>query len=175
LPRRPGTVVPCRGAAIAFRYGRDGFLRLRLPNGRRLTYPFARVKTTAHGETVVTFMDPAAGRWVNAGTATAPVAGCGPRTWCKPSLVTFRRGHAPAGSRRLRHRFMRMTKSAPKCRRISVRSMNFLDLHRAASVGRRPADRRQGTRGTRFAKIAKADAALMTEPQDEATPESLAL
>ena len=55
--RRPGTVVPCR--SIAFRYGRDGFLRLRLPNGRRLTYPFARVKTleTAYGETVVTFMD----------------------------------------------------------------------------------------------------------------------
>src|SRR5262249_28470728 len=40
--RRPGTVVPV-SAGIAFRYGRDGFLRLRLPSGRRLAYPFARL------------------------------------------------------------------------------------------------------------------------------------
>jgi DNA polymerase bacteriophage-type len=63
--RSPGTVVPVSDG-IAFRYGRDGFLRLRLPSGRRLTYPFARLKTvnTAfYGDTVVSFMDSAAGRW----------------------------------------------------------------------------------------------------------------
>jgi DNA polymerase len=57
----PGTVVPCRN--IAFRCGRDGFLRIRLPSGRRLTYPFARLKTINNGNTVVTFMDNASGRW----------------------------------------------------------------------------------------------------------------
>ena len=125
--RRPGTVVPCR--SIAFRYGRDGFLRLRLPNGRRLTYPFARVKTleTAYGETVVTFMDSAAGRWSECRHGHGAYGGLWTRTWCRPSpAISSSRacdGWRPPATRSF---YMRMTKFAPKCRRISVRLMNFL-------------------------------------------------
>jgi DNA polymerase bacteriophage-type len=54
--RCPGVLVPCR--SITFQYGRDGFLRLRLPSGRHLTYPFARLKsvdTPFHDDLVVSF------------------------------------------------------------------------------------------------------------------------
>jgi hypothetical protein len=59
--RRPDTIVPCRG--IAFRYCADRFLRLRLPNGRKLAYPFPKLKTLRDDNSAVVFMDNLKGRW----------------------------------------------------------------------------------------------------------------
>jgi DNA polymerase len=59
--RRPDTIVPCRG--VAFRYCVDGFLRLRLPNGRKLAYPFAKLKLLRDDGTAVVFQDNCKGRW----------------------------------------------------------------------------------------------------------------
>jgi hypothetical protein len=42
----------------------DTFLRMKLPSGRELSYPFARLKTNDRGNTVVTFMDNELGKWV---------------------------------------------------------------------------------------------------------------
>ena len=39
------------------------FLRMRLPSGRELSYPFPKLKTNERGDTVVTFMDNEQGKW----------------------------------------------------------------------------------------------------------------
>jgi DNA polymerase len=58
--RKPGTVVAC--GRLAFKY--DGtFLRLKLPSGRKLAYPFPRLKTTKFGDLAVVFMDNQGGKW----------------------------------------------------------------------------------------------------------------
>jgi CHC2 zinc finger/Toprim domain len=59
--RHPGKIVPCRG--VAFRYCSDSFLRMRLPNGRKLAYPFPKLKTTKRGDTAVVFFDNQKGKW----------------------------------------------------------------------------------------------------------------
>jgi DNA polymerase len=59
--RHPGKIVPCRG--VAFRFY-DCFLRMRLPNGRKIAYPFPRLKTNSRGDSAVVFMDNLQGRWV---------------------------------------------------------------------------------------------------------------
>jgi hypothetical protein len=59
--RHPDKIVPCRG--IAFRYCSDRFLRMRLPNGRKIAYPFPKLKTNKRGDTVVVFMDNQKGKW----------------------------------------------------------------------------------------------------------------
>jgi DNA polymerase len=59
--RHPGTIVTCRG--IKFRYSHnDSFLRLKLPSGRKLAYPYARLKPNPRGASVV-FMDNQQGKW----------------------------------------------------------------------------------------------------------------
>jgi DNA polymerase bacteriophage-type len=42
----------------------ETFLRMRLPSGRELSYPFPKLKTNDRGDTVVTFMDNELGKWV---------------------------------------------------------------------------------------------------------------
>ena len=59
--RQPDKIVPCRG--LAFRYCADLFLRMRLPNGRKIAYPFPKLKTNHRGDTAVVFMDNQKGRW----------------------------------------------------------------------------------------------------------------
>ena len=59
--RHPGKIVPCRG--LAFRYCTDSFLRMRLPNGRKLAYPFPKLKSNNRGDAVVVFMDNQKGKW----------------------------------------------------------------------------------------------------------------
>jgi hypothetical protein len=59
--RHPGKIVPCRG--LAFRYCRDSFLRMRLPNGRKLAYPFPKLKSNNRGDAIVVFMDSQKGKW----------------------------------------------------------------------------------------------------------------
>jgi DNA polymerase bacteriophage-type len=58
--RKPGTVIQC--GRLAFKC--DGtFLRMKLPSGRKLAYPFPKLKTTKYGDLAVVFMDNASGKW----------------------------------------------------------------------------------------------------------------
>jgi len=58
--RKPNSVVQC--GRIAFKS--DGtFLRMKLPSGRKLAYPFPRLKTTKFGDLAVVFMDNQGGKW----------------------------------------------------------------------------------------------------------------
>ena len=59
--RDPGKIVPCRD--VALKYCPDGFLRMRLPNGRKIAYPFPKLKADKCGNTSVVFMDNQKGRW----------------------------------------------------------------------------------------------------------------
>jgi DNA polymerase bacteriophage-type len=58
--RKPNTIIAC--GRVAFKC--DGtFLRMKLPSGRKLAYPFPRLKTTKFGDLAVVFMDNASGKW----------------------------------------------------------------------------------------------------------------
>jgi DNA polymerase bacteriophage-type len=58
--RKPNTVMPC--GRVAFEC--DGmFLRMRLPSGRKLAYPFPQLRADDRGNLAVVFMDNAAGKW----------------------------------------------------------------------------------------------------------------
>jgi DNA polymerase bacteriophage-type len=59
--QKPGTFVPCK--RIAFEYN-GSFLFMHLPSGRRIAYPFPRLKTNNRGDCVVVFMDNDKGKWV---------------------------------------------------------------------------------------------------------------
>src|SRR5262249_23914134 len=58
--RKPNTVAAC--GRLSFES--DGtFLRMRLPSGRKLAYPFPRLQTTTYGDLAVVFMDNQQGKW----------------------------------------------------------------------------------------------------------------
>jgi hypothetical protein len=59
--RHPGTIVACRGIKFRFSHN-DSFLRLKLPSGRKLAYPYAQLKPNPRGASVV-FMDNQQGKW----------------------------------------------------------------------------------------------------------------
>jgi hypothetical protein len=75
--RHPGKIIKCR--AIALRYCKDGFLRLKLPNGRKLAYPFPKLKATGRGDIAVVFMDNVKGRWCPNRNGQGAYGG----TWCE--------------------------------------------------------------------------------------------
>ena len=67
-PRRPtaefkAKAVKCN-ERIAFKFEGD-FLRMRLPSGRKLAYPFPRLFTKPDGECVVIYKDNQQGKWID--------------------------------------------------------------------------------------------------------------
>jgi DNA polymerase len=60
--KNPGTPVAC--GRVSFRM-EDVFLKLRLPSGRDLAYPFAHMETGERGDPVVVFKDNAKGQFVD--------------------------------------------------------------------------------------------------------------
>src|SRR5262249_56951234 len=58
--QNPGKIIACK--RIAFRRD-DSFLRMRLPSGRKIAYPFPRLQTTDRGDLAVVFMDNQQGKW----------------------------------------------------------------------------------------------------------------
>src|SRR5215471_3782173 len=60
--KNPGQVMQA-GPRISFRH-EGGFLFMKLPSGRSLSYPFAKLKTTDRGDLAVTFMDNQQGKFV---------------------------------------------------------------------------------------------------------------
>jgi hypothetical protein len=58
--RKPGIVIEC--GRLAFKS--DGtFLHMKLPSGRKLAYPFPRLKANDRGDLAVVFMDNQQGKW----------------------------------------------------------------------------------------------------------------
>jgi DNA polymerase len=181
--RSPGTVVQV-SAGIAFRYGRDGFLRLRLPSGRRLTYPFAHLKTVGtpfYGDTVVSFMDSAAGRWSECRHGHGAYGGL----WTENGVQAVARDLFVEGMQRLEaagygvvlHAHDEVCAEVPD----EFGSLEeFLEIFTAPPVWAEGLPLAAKTRdGARFAKLAKPDAVTSTpktvqEVDEEATPESLA-
>jgi DNA polymerase bacteriophage-type len=58
--QKPGEVVEC--GRVAFMLEGD-FLFMRLPSGRRLSYPFPKIAKNERGDAVVVFMDHQQGKW----------------------------------------------------------------------------------------------------------------
>lgn len=59
--RYPGTMPTAK--RVTFKCD-DTFLRMTLPSGRELSYPFPKLKTNSRGHAVVSFMDNELGKWV---------------------------------------------------------------------------------------------------------------
>jgi DNA polymerase len=60
--RNPGTTIEC--GKVSFRM-EDVFLKLRLPSGRDLSYPFPRLIENDRGDSVVVFKDNAQGKFID--------------------------------------------------------------------------------------------------------------
>jgi DNA polymerase len=181
--RIPGTVVPASDS-IAFRHGRDGFLRLRLPSGRRLTYPFARLKTVGtpfYGGTVVSFMDSAAGRWSECRHGHGAYGGL----WTENGVQAIARDIFVEGMQRLEAAGYEIVLHAHDevCAEVAD---NFGSLEEFSQIFTAPPVWAKGLpltakarNGERFAKIGKPNV-MISEPvetedaQDEVSPESSA-
>jgi putative DNA primase/helicase len=61
--RHPGHMIPCN-ALVNFRYEGD-FLKMRLPSGRDLSYPFPQTITDGYGSPAISFKDNQGGKWVD--------------------------------------------------------------------------------------------------------------
>ena len=99
----PGKVVPCRD--VALKNCPDGFLRMRLPNGRKIAYPFPKLKADKCSNTSVVFMDNQKGRWGENRNGQGAYGG----TWVEKSGPgdrprSLHRSHAAARSCGLWHR-----------------------------------------------------------------------
>ena len=60
--QNPGKVIRC--GRVAFKYSGE-FLRMRLPSGREIAYPFPRLMTNNRGDCVVIYKDSQQGRWTD--------------------------------------------------------------------------------------------------------------
>jgi DNA polymerase bacteriophage-type len=58
--RKPGITFTCRGLRLA---GDGKFLRITLPSGRSLSYPFPRLEAGKFGNPMVVFQDTSGGKW----------------------------------------------------------------------------------------------------------------
>jgi DNA polymerase len=82
--RRPEMAVAC--GRVSFTY--DGtFLRMRLPSGRDIAYPFPRLHTNERGDCVVIFKDNAKGKWVDCRNGEGAYGG----TWIENAVQAVAR------------------------------------------------------------------------------------
>jgi hypothetical protein len=67
---------------LTFTYDGREFLRMRLPSGRQIVYPFPRLIRNSRGSLVVTFQDNAAGQWKEARRGQGMYGG----VWCENAV-----------------------------------------------------------------------------------------
>ena len=92
--QNPGTVIQCK--KIAFECN-DTFLFMRLPSGRKIAYPFPRLKTNSRGNCVVVFMDNDKGKWVECRRGQGAYGG----TWIENAVRAIARDLFAAAMPRL--------------------------------------------------------------------------
>jgi DNA polymerase len=91
----PGLVFAA--GRVAFSYDGCEFLRMQLPSGRKIAYPFPRLIRNSRGNLVVTFQDNAAGRWTEARHGQGMYGG----VWCENAVQACARDLFAAAMLRL--------------------------------------------------------------------------
>jgi DNA polymerase bacteriophage-type len=100
--QNPGKIIACK--RIAFRRD-DSFLRMRLPSGRKIAYPFPRLKTTDRGDLAVVFMDNQQGNWAECRHGLGAYGG----TWIENAVQAVARDLFAAAMQRLEAAGYRIT------------------------------------------------------------------
>src|SRR5262249_54672159 len=100
--QNPGKIIACK--RIAFRRD-DSFLRMRLPSGRKIAYPFPRLKTTDRGDLAVVFMDNQQGKWAECRHGLGAYGG----TWIENAVQAVARDLFAAAMQRLEAAGYRIT------------------------------------------------------------------
>jgi 5S rRNA maturation endonuclease (ribonuclease M5) len=92
--QNPNTVIQCK--KIAFECN-GTFLFMRLPSGRKIAYPFPRLKTNSRANCVVLFMDNDKGKWVECRHGQGAYGG----TWIENAVQAIARDLFAAAMPRL--------------------------------------------------------------------------
>ena len=153
-PGRPciqrGRIVQC--GRIFFKCA-GAFLQLKLPCGRKLSYPFPRIEIEDLRHQAVVFADNAAGQFKDCATAMARTAACGRKTSsqrspaiCSPKRCSVSRPLA------IRSCCTSMTKLLPRCRSASAAPTNSPTYDAQTVLGARSADRSQCLERPRYRK-----------------------
>src|SRR5262249_2926533 len=100
--QNPGKIIACK--RIAFRRD-DSFWRMRLPSGRKIAYPFPRLKTTDRGDLAVVFMDNQQGKWAECRHGLGAYGG----TWIENAVQAVARDLFAAAMQRLEAAGYRIT------------------------------------------------------------------
>ena len=145
-----GRVICC--GRVAFKCS-GAFLFLKLPSGRKLLTRSPAYRDRNARNQVVVFADNAAGQFKTAETATAPMAGSGPKTLSAAShaicwLMRCCGSKPPA----IRSCCMCTTRSCVKCRRLRQRRRIHPPDDTQAGLGTGAADRSQAWTGSRYCK-----------------------
>jgi hypothetical protein len=92
--RNPGEVIACQRIAFDF----DGtFLRMHLPSGRKLAYPYARLEMNDRGKSVVVFKEQKGKKWVDYRSGRGAYGG----TWTENAIQAIARDLFAAAMLRL--------------------------------------------------------------------------
>jgi DNA polymerase len=170
--RHPGKIVECRG--VAFRFCPDGFLRMRLPNGRKIAYPFPKLTSNNRGDLVVVFMDNEKGKWTECRHGLGAYGG----TWMENAVQAIARDLFVEAMQRLEaagygivlHAHDEAVAEVP----VDFGSVEeFLQIFTALPAWGSGLPLAAKARvGDRWCKVIKQEA-VEPEPHDEPTPEGL--
>lgn len=172
--RHPNKIVPCRG--VAFRYCTDSFLRMRLPNGRKIAYPFPKLKTTKRGDTAVVFFDNQKGKWAENRHGQGAYGG----TWTENLVQATARDLFIEAMQRLEtsgygivlHAHDEAVAEVPDDFGSVDEFLQIFTALPAWAAGGLPVAAKART-GNRWCKIKPAGTAPLVEPEDDPTPEGL--
>jgi DNA polymerase len=171
--RHPGRIVSCR--CLAFRYCADSFLRMRLPNGRKIAYPFPKLKTNHRGDTAVVFMDNQKGRWGE----NRHGHGAYPGTWMENAVQAIARDLFIEAMQRLEAAGYGIVLHAHDEAVAEVPAdfgsvADFLQIFTASPAWASGLPVAAKARvGDRWCKFSKPEATSEPEPEDEPTPGGL--
>jgi hypothetical protein len=172
--RHPDKVVELR--ALKFKYTpSDSFLRMKLPNGRKLAYPFPRLKTSDRGDTVVVFMDVIQKHWGENRHGHGAYGG----TWTENAVQAIARDLFVDAMQRLEAAGYEIILHAHN-EAVAELPEEFGSLDEFLAIFTEVPTWASGLPvaakarvGTRWCKIVKPETTIEPEPQDEPTPENL--
>jgi hypothetical protein len=164
--QKPGETFRCK--RVAFRCD-DSFLRMLLPSGREIAYPFPHLKTDNRGNVAVVFMDNDKGQWVECRQGQGAYGG----TWCENAVQAIARDLLAAAMPRLESAGYRIVLHIHDEISAEV-PLDFGTAEEFLQILTTPPSWADGLpiaakvrEGERFCKIAKPEAS----PDDDAAPE----